>query len=113
MKTLFTFNEVTNDAGQLAFTEGHAVLTSSPRVSPRDLLSFGRNKMKKIYYRIADWFIDRTPDSKIYYGIYGQDDYIEPAEWHSFRAIVTAYFVEKYKAYKANKKSLPKPPNWK
>lgn len=75
--------------------------------------------MEKIYYRIADWFIDRTPDSKIYYGIYGQDDYIEPAEWHSFRDIVTAYFVENYKTYKANKgnkgnkKSLPKPPNWK
>ena len=40
MKTLFTFNKVTNDAGQLAFTEGHAELTSSPRVTPRGLLSF-------------------------------------------------------------------------
>ena len=40
MKTLFTFKKVINDAGQLALTEGHTVLTSSPRVSPRGLLSF-------------------------------------------------------------------------
>tara|TARA_R100000750_G_C2253117_1_gene60892 strand:- start:255 stop:461 length:207 start_codon:yes stop_codon:yes gene_type:complete len=39
MKTSFTFNKVINDAGQLALTEGHTVLTSSPRVTPCGLLS--------------------------------------------------------------------------
>ena len=40
MKTSITFNKVINDAGQLALTEGHTVLTSSPRVTPCGLLSF-------------------------------------------------------------------------
>jgi len=40
MKTSSTFNKVINDAGQLALTEGHTALASSPRVTPRGLLSF-------------------------------------------------------------------------
>jgi hypothetical protein len=47
MKTSSTFNKVINDAGQLALTEGHTVLTSSPRVTPCGLLSFGRDKMNR------------------------------------------------------------------
>ncbi len=45
MKTSFKFNQVINDAGKLAPTEGHTVLTSSPRVSPRGLLSFSKGEM--------------------------------------------------------------------
>ena len=46
MKTSITFNKVINDAGQLAPTEGHTVLTSSPRVTPCGLLSFKGDIMK-------------------------------------------------------------------
>ena len=46
MKTSITFNKVINDAGQLALTEGHTVLTSSPRVTPCGLLSFKGDIMK-------------------------------------------------------------------
>ena len=52
MKTSFKFNQVINDAGQLAPTEGHTDQSSSPRVSPCGLLS-----IKKHYqgcYRISD-----------------------------------------------------------
>ena len=40
MKTSFKFNQVINDAGKLAPTEGHTDQSSSPRVSPCGLLSF-------------------------------------------------------------------------
>ena len=54
MKTLFTFNKVINDAGQLALTEGHAVLTSSPRVNPCGLLSFKGEIVKtQKYYTLV------------------------------------------------------------
>ena len=46
MKTSITFNKVINDAGQLALTEGHTVLTSSPRVTPCGLLSLKGDIMK-------------------------------------------------------------------
>lgn len=89
----------------------------------------------KIQNIIANWFLDRTPDAREVF--WGEKDLIcyqelKPRDKEgnllSFRAIVTAYFVENYKAYKslgskwhscrtvasnrANKKSLPKPPNW-
>ena len=54
MKTSITFNKVINDAGQLALTEGHTVLSSSPRVSPCGLLSFKGDIVKtQKYYTLV------------------------------------------------------------
>ena len=54
MKTSFKFNKVINDAGQLAPTEGHTVLSSSPRVSPCGLLSFKGDIVKtQKYYTLV------------------------------------------------------------
>ena len=54
MKTSITFNKVINDAGQLAPTEGHTVLSSSPRVSPCGLLSFKGDIVKtQKYYTLV------------------------------------------------------------
>ena len=54
MKTSITFNKVINDAGQLALTEGHTVLTSSPRVTPCGLLSFKGDIVKtRKYYTLV------------------------------------------------------------
>ena len=50
MKTSFKFNQVINDAGQLAPTEGHTDQSSSPRVSSCGLLSFKGDIVKTRKY---------------------------------------------------------------
>ncbi len=54
MKTSFKFNQVINDAGKLALTEGHTDQSSSPRVSPCGLLSFKGDIVKtRKYYTLV------------------------------------------------------------
>ena len=54
MKTSSKFNQVINDAGQLAPTEGHTDQSSSPRVSPCGLLSFKGDIVKtRKYYTLV------------------------------------------------------------
>ena len=57
MKTSFKFNQVINDAGQLAPTEGHTDPSSSPRVSPCGRLSFSKGDIVKTqkYYTLLQF----------------------------------------------------------
>ena len=57
MKTSFKFNQVINDAGQLAPTEGHTDQSSSPRVSSCGLLSFSKGDIVKTqkYYTLLQF----------------------------------------------------------
>ena len=75
MKTSITFNKVINDAGQLALTEGHTVLTSSPRVTPCGLLSLKGEIVKtQKYYTLVALTTNEETQSVFWEIIFGDYD---------------------------------------